>query len=278
MRNSPSRSVAKKRPLPSRAKLRSDEKIGCAGLAPSAGSTRRFAAGREVHHPDVRLVDRDELEHREAPVVEREREIAPAGAGQCGELARLRRIERVDEREIERRVLALARLVDVGRFDQHVVARMRDGADLVLAIGVGEQHRRRAPRREAIELLLLVAAGIAGEDQRVRRLRPERPASHRFCEVGDLHGLVAGLRDAMKLRHVAGAAGDDELALRRMPAHRVGGPELRVGRDSFGERRRNRRNPLGLEVGIRGDDVGREGGSGEPERERGDGQAMRGHE
>ena len=153
-------------PLPSRAKLRSDEKIGCAGVSAFGRQHAALRAGREVHHPDVGFVDRLELEHREALVVEREREVAPAGPGQRGDLARLRGIERVDEREIERRVLALARLVDVGRFEQHVVARARDAAGLVLAVGVGEQHRRRAARRR----------GDRAAAARCRRCRARRPA------------------------------------------------------------------------------------------------------
>ena len=47
---------------------------------------------------------------------------------------------------------ALARLVDVGRFEQHVVARAGDAADLVLAVGVGEKHRCRAALREAMRM------------------------------------------------------------------------------------------------------------------------------
>ena len=170
LRNSPSRSVDRNSPLPSRAKLRSLLAIGFAGVVPSAGRSAPPRAGADVHHPDVRLVDRFVLDQAESPIVERERVIAPAGAGKRRDLAGFCGSERIDEREVGRRVFAAAGLVDIGRVDEQPVARVGDSGGLVLARRVGQQHRRLVAGAESIELLLLVASGVAREDEHVSAL------------------------------------------------------------------------------------------------------------
>ncbi len=128
----------------------------------------------------------------------------------------------------------------------------------MLASGVGQQDRRSHAGVEAVELALLVAAGVASEHQRVRLCGDERSDPYGFGETCELPGLCRGRRDLMELNHVAGTPGNDQLALLRMPVDGEGRLELRIRRDFRGQRRGDRRNPVGLQIGIGGDDLGGE--------------------
>ena len=100
----------------------------------------RPLARSDVHHPDVGFIDRLVLDHGDSLVVRREHEIAPTGSRQRGELSSLCR-ERIEQREIQRGILALPGLVEIVGGHQQPIARRRDRANLVLAIRVGEQDR-----------------------------------------------------------------------------------------------------------------------------------------
>ena len=69
-----SRSSARELPL-SREKFTSLDAIGLLLNRPAPGAPQPLS-GRDVHHPDVALGDRPELDHREPSVVEGEREFA----------------------------------------------------------------------------------------------------------------------------------------------------------------------------------------------------------
>ncbi len=240
------------------------------GRAPFRRQHPASRAARDIHHPYVGLVDRPVFDHREPPVVEGEREVAPAGAGERRDPARPRGSERIEQREIERRMLAPAASVDVRRFDEQPVARARDPRGRVLARRVGQQHRLAAARIQPIQLRLLVASGIAREDQHVRGLRPPGAETHGLGEIGELDEIAAGIVDAVQLRRAGRAPRDDQFALARMPAHRGRGPEFGIGRDLCRERGGDRRYAVRLQIGVRGDDVRgrRAGGAGEREHER----------
>ena len=132
-------------PLPSRAKLRSLLAIGFAAVVPRRAEGAA-CAGADVHHPDVRLVDRFVLDQAESPIVERERVIAPAGAGERRDLAGY-----CDPRgSTSARSVVGARgggLVDIGRVDEQPVARMGIPAGSFLrAASVGSTGARRSDR------------------------------------------------------------------------------------------------------------------------------------
>ena len=74
---------------------------------------------------------------------------------------------------------------------------------------------------------------------------------------------------AVRASDIAGAPGDDKLALHRMPAHDARRLELGVRCELFGEPRRNRRHALDLQMRVRHNDVGRERGCGDNQRNQG---------
>src|SRR4030095_9396851 len=77
------------------------------------------------------------------------------------------------------------------------------------------------------DLVLLVAARVAHEDQSVRPWRPPRAETNRIAEVGELRRRSKRRSDPKQLRSIRGARGDDHLRLFRMPRRK--GPRPKFG-------------------------------------------------
>ena len=215
-------------------------------LRAALGREQGLLAGRDVHHPDVALVDRDALDHEELRVVRRPVGRAPAAALDLEDAARRGGVLRVDDVDVA--VGAVA----AGRAEGHPVPGVRPRAQVVLRAAAVRDHRDRAGGDvEAEDLAELVAAPVLVEDEVVGRAAGPARAAHAVGEERQLPARAARRPHLVDLRRVAEARADEHLALRRVPAGEARGAELGVAADRLGD--------LGREVGEAVDDqvVGR---------------------
>ncbi len=205
-------------------------------LRAALGSEQGLLAGRDVHHPDVALVDRDALDHEELRVVRRPVGGAPAAALDLEDAARRGGVLRVHDVDVP--VGAVA----AGRAEGHPVPGVRPRTQVVLRAAAVRDHRDRAGGDvEAEDLAELVAAPVLVEDEVVGRAAGPARAAHAVGEEGELPARAARHPHLVDLRRVAEARADEHLALRRVPAGEARGAELGVAADRLGD--------LGREVG-----------------------------
>jgi hypothetical protein len=131
-------------------------------------------------------------------------------------------------------------------------------------VGRGEQHRRAAVQRQAVELGHLVAAGSALEDKVAAGLGLVAGAADRVGAVGELLALGQRAADPEELRGVGAglAVADQHLALGRVPVHEAVAAEIGVAGHRVRQGLRHRWNALNDQVGIGRDDRDRRGRTG----------------
>ena len=184
-------------------------------LRAALGSEQGLLAGRDVHHPDVALVDGDALDHEELLVVRRPVGRAPAAALHLEDAARRGGVLRVHDVDVA--VGAVA----AGRAEGHAVAGVRPRAQVVLRAAAVRDHRDRAGGDvEAEDLAELVPAPVLVEDEVVGRAAGPARAAHAVGEEGELPAGAARHLHLVDLRRVAEAGADEHLALHRVPARR----------------------------------------------------------
>ncbi len=215
---------------------------------------QRLSAGRDVRHPQVALVDRDVLEHREpgvigrpvlgAPATALEREDAPVGRG----------ILRIDDIDVPVGAVAACRAV------RHAVAGMRPRPEVVLrAAAVADQGRHAARDIGAEDLPEFVSSPVAREHEILARATWPARAGDALREERELATCSAREADLVDLVGVGEARQHQGLAPCRVPAREARRAELRVPPHRSRDRGRQLRHSVRVQVGRGGDDRGRRG-------------------
>jgi len=228
-------------------------------LAARRGQQLRAAAAGEVEQPHLRFVGREVARQHRLAVVRGDAAHVPAGAGQLGDAALARRLGGVDQSEGLARLLACAALraaVQRHRAGQQLAAAVQPGLEAVAPRRVGQQRDVARGEVEAVELVGLVAAVAAREDEVVTAARLPGGAAHRLGGIGERLGFGQRRGDAEQLQRArAGLAmAYQQLAPLRMPLDQVVAAEIGIARHFGHQRGGDGRNALRDQVGVGCDD------------------------
>ena len=241
--------------------------VGDEALA-AARRQRRLLPCRRIDQPEVGLIDRDSLDHENAPAVGRPVERLPAASRELGHETIAARVGRV--LGVQVRVVPVAARRGVG----DAVAGTGPDDRPVSGLAVGQEGD--ASGREVVAVLLeeLSAPDVLREHEEVAAAGGGKyRADGALGKERELPPRPAGCADEMDLRRLSEAGGDQHLPALRVPARKRRRPRLRVGSDRRGHRRGNLRDSLHDEVLV-GNDLSRLGAR-RRESENGCGQAER---